>query len=442
MPGRCRKLHRYTIIADIIMAALSSKLNQAISLSFVLLTICNATVTVPDTHQQFSSQPASFGMYFQDGREYIARLQSLFESDPYLCDRENIDKNREKIVVPDDGLPVALLAEKGQCTFEEKARIAQDLHSVVKYIIVFNNIPGDNTLVTMSAEDSNGITVGAQFVTYSSGTDLLLAIEEDGDLNDNGDNVGCRIYLDAYISWDDLGWISWVFVLLTCMVSMFLCLSTGYVRSTQSNVRVIIVNGHRQYEELLTQEQVDDLSEMEYSAPGDSSDTEENSSNDDLKIATAQVEEDKLKNRSQKKQDIEKYSSCSICLEEFEIGEKLLSLPCGHYFHSHCIGPWLTERQPTCPLCKANVKADIAQRNNDEISEEDEQAPSSILHTCCYPFYYIFMCCYHLLCCLFCCYTCIEEDQDEEGINSNSSSSINSDTVTMTTPLLDDEHSV
>merc|ERR1712060_637604 len=111
------------------------------------------------------------------------------------------------------------------------------------------------------------------------------AIEENGDLNDGGDNEGCRIYLDAYTSWDDLGWISWVFVLLTCMVSMFLCLSTGYVRSTQSNVRVIIVNGHRQYEELLTQEQVDDLSEMEYSAPGDSSDTEENSSNDDLKIA-------------------------------------------------------------------------------------------------------------------------------------------------------------
>jgi len=45
--------------------------------------------------------------------------------------------------------------------------------------------------------------------------------------------------------------------------------------------------------------------------------------------------------------------SCSICLEDFEEGEKLRVLPCGHQFHSDCIEQWLTTRpSPVCPLCK------------------------------------------------------------------------------------------
>lgn len=49
-------------------------------------------------------------------------------------------------------------------------------------------------------------------------------------------------------------------------------------------------------------------------------------------------------------------TTCSICIEEFEEGEKIRLLPrCGHGYHTECILPWLTERQGCCPLCKANV---------------------------------------------------------------------------------------
>jgi len=426
----------------------ASKLNyRAATVLFALLVSCKtrgtvATITIPDTRDQYASQPASFGMYFQEGREYIARLQSLFDTDPYLCDQENIYRNRQKIVVPDDGLPVALLAEKGYCTYEEKARIAQQLHSAVKYLVVFSNVPGDDTLVTMTAENHDGITIGSQYVSYKSGTDLLLSIEENGEYNEDGDNEGCRIYLDAYTNWDDLGWISWVFVLLTCIVSMFLCLSTGYIRSSNSNVRVIIVNGHRQYEELLTQEQVDDLSEMEYSAPDDeccdacnNKEIDSADEEDDVKNKATSDDPEKIK----KFRLIEKYTSCSICLEDFEVGEKLRSLPCGHYFHSHCIGPWLTERQPTCPLCKANVKADIAQRNGEADEASNERL--SFIQICCYPVYCLLSVVYQLFCCLFCCDCVDDEDQDsEEDLNSEASSSVGSDT--MHTPLLEDEYEV
>ena len=31
-------------------------------------------------------------------------------------------------------------------------------------------------------------------------------------------------------------------------------------------------------------------------------------------------------------------------------------LPCGHFFHVHCLRSWL-ERQQTCPTCRAPVSA-------------------------------------------------------------------------------------
>jgi len=49
-------------------------------------------------------------------------------------------------------------------------------------------------------------------------------------------------------------------------------------------------------------------------------------------------------------------TTCSICIDEFEPGERLRFLPrCKHAFHTECIMPWLTERQGCCPLCKTTV---------------------------------------------------------------------------------------
>ncbi|GIL48151.1 hypothetical protein Vafri_4840 [Volvox africanus] len=45
---------------------------------------------------------------------------------------------------------------------------------------------------------------------------------------------------------------------------------------------------------------------------------------------------------------------CSICLSEFEDGERVKHLPCKHFYHVACIDQWLG-RDITCPLCKDNV---------------------------------------------------------------------------------------
>ncbi|KNA15677.1 hypothetical protein SOVF_095990 isoform A [Spinacia oleracea] len=46
---------------------------------------------------------------------------------------------------------------------------------------------------------------------------------------------------------------------------------------------------------------------------------------------------------------------CSICLESFVEGNKLINLPCGHRFHTSCLYPWL-QTCGKCPYCRSYIK--------------------------------------------------------------------------------------
>ena len=68
--------------------------------------------------------------------------------------------------------------------------------------------------------------------------------------------------------------------------------------------------------------------------------------------------------------------SCSICLEEFKIGEKCIKLPCKdhpHYFHKgndKCPGimEWF-KKSNTCPVCRSEFPCS---ENNPIIEQQDE----------------------------------------------------------------------
>ena len=54
--------------------------------------------------------------------------------------------------------------------------------------------------------------------------------------------------------------------------------------------------------------------------------------------------------------------NCVICLNDFEVGEKVMILPCVHMFHSECIRDWF-EAKDTCPICKFKLSPENINSN-------------------------------------------------------------------------------
>ncbi|CAM9239071.1 unnamed protein product [Phaeothamnion confervicola] len=47
--------------------------------------------------------------------------------------------------------------------------------------------------------------------------------------------------------------------------------------------------------------------------------------------------------------------TCAVCLDDYEEGDVLKVMPCGHAFHAACIDPWLRDKSGRCPMCKAEA---------------------------------------------------------------------------------------
>ncbi|OHF00408.1 hypothetical protein CORC01_04389 [Colletotrichum orchidophilum] len=52
----------------------------------------------------------------------------------------------------------------------------------------------------------------------------------------------------------------------------------------------------------------------------------------------------------------DEHLGCSICTEDFTVGEDVRVLPCNHKFHPNCVDPWLVNVAGTCPLCRLDLR--------------------------------------------------------------------------------------
>ena len=53
---------------------------------------------------------------------------------------------------------------------------------------------------------------------------------------------------------------------------------------------------------------------------------------------------------------LKRLKNCVICCDEFEMKEKLVTLPCLHVYHHRCIRTWF-QASHLCPVCKHDCAA-------------------------------------------------------------------------------------
>ncbi len=125
----------------------------------------SSTVTVPEYNRSYHSFPALFGKRLPLDNPVRAYLQ-VIQDWPLLCDDSEITPDPDAVVTPDDGLSVALLVERGKCTFWEKGESASFWSPPVQYVIIYDNEERPE-LVPMSSETESNMTL--LFVTRKTG---------------------------------------------------------------------------------------------------------------------------------------------------------------------------------------------------------------------------------------------------------------------------------
>jgi E3 ubiquitin-protein ligase RNF115/126 len=54
---------------------------------------------------------------------------------------------------------------------------------------------------------------------------------------------------------------------------------------------------------------------------------------------------------------------CSVCMDDVQLGDEVVSLPCSHWFHETCVGLWLSEHN-TCPICRKGIDSATTPASN------------------------------------------------------------------------------
>ena len=74
---------------------------------------------------------------------------------------------------------------------------------------------------------------------------------------------------------------------------------------------------------------------------------------------------------------------CSVCLEDFVVGDVTRQMPCKHIFHPHCILPWL-KWHSCCPVCRFQMPAGDHHEHTQNESRSTSGGMSSLqMHIVC-----------------------------------------------------------
>ncbi|XP_050159119.1 receptor homology region, transmembrane domain- and RING domain-containing protein 2-like isoform X2 [Malus sylvestris] len=221
-----------------------------------------------------------------------------------------------------------VLIVRGGCSFEDKVRRAQK--AGFKAAIIYDN-EDSNILVSM-AGSSAGIKIYAVFVSKTSGELLKKYIGL----------TNMELWLIA--SFENTAW-SIMAISFISLLAMSAVLATCF-----------FVRRHRIRRERPQASRVQEFHGMSKRLV---------KAMPSLKFTT--VLEDNCTS-----------STCAICLEDYNFGEKLRILPCRHKFHAFCVDSWLTSWRTFCPVCKRDARANTGDLPASESTPLLSSGPSSV----------------------------------------------------------------
>ncbi|XP_071710556.1 receptor homology region, transmembrane domain- and RING domain-containing protein 2-like [Rutidosis leptorrhynchoides] len=201
--------------------------------------------------------------------------------------------------------PFVLIVRGGGCSFEDKVRTAQT--AGYKAAIVYNN---DDTDLVAMAGNSAGIHIHAVFVSKSSGLKLS--------------KYAGITTMELWIlqSYENSAW-SIMAISFISLLAMSAVLATCF-----------FVRRHRTRRDRPHGSRVREFNGM---------------SSRLVKAMPSLVFTTVLEDNCTS-------ATCAICLEDYNVGDKLRILPCRHKFHTICVDAWLTAWRTFCPVCKRDAK--------------------------------------------------------------------------------------
>lgn len=198
-----------------------------------------------------------------------------------------------------------VLVARGNCSFEDKVRAAQQAGFAAA--VVYDD-EEKASLYSMVGE-SEGIHIPAVFVSKMAGDTLKkFARGEDGEccINSSMDETAGTVLVMSFVS---------LVVIISVLASFLFARNCRLLRHGVDN-RPPYIKKHV----------VEKLPCLAYKAPCSSG------------------------NNFQE--------ACAICLEDYNNGDMLRRLPCKHEFHMVCIDPWLTKWGTFCPVCKLELSGE------------------------------------------------------------------------------------
>eukprot|EP00531_Pseudo-nitzschia_arenysensis_P004534 CAMPEP_0116132634 /NCGR_PEP_ID=MMETSP0329-20121206/9658_1 /TAXON_ID=697910 /ORGANISM="Pseudo-nitzschia arenysensis, Strain B593" /LENGTH=503 /DNA_ID=CAMNT_0003627173 /DNA_START=159 /DNA_END=1670 /DNA_ORIENTATION=+ len=386
-----------------------------------LIRASDATIQVVQDGTEFLSRPDhNLGLQMKEGMEYYARIQ-VDHGGNRLCRGPPLH-----IKVPDDGRPVAMLVHKGDCSFAQKAEWAsRNIHpkGIVKILII-----DGETRIKDEEHEVNPKALSSEHMEDDKSQDSLLSSDKDHQSQDstlsswefpsyyNGDNNSnltlrrrhaddisvallhvsyhAALEIDSIInSSPDVLAAGGILVMVNsdapplpegvifiwtgvCFVLSLLacCCLASFLEQLAESRQPEPEPPRRPRRRRLTLEQVQkypvgvfDGNQLVYDEQ-EEAETMEDLESGEPNTLFLQPVEDSL-------------DTCAICIDEYEVGDELMCLPCGHAFHVNCIARWLIERSATCPLCKIDLYEEEEEEDDDDDDDEEgetgEQEPPS-----------------------------------------------------------------